>query len=242
MAHLYLNKKRTAIVIAHLKCGYSSMEYHKNKNEIEGRLALNIEMRPLMKDPNVYKMMIVRNPYSRLESFYKHWIKVHPTKKDPEVMRKSDYYESCSLIFSEEKFINREINFEEFVVKYIPFLGTGTQSDDEWFKAVEGSPEVRYYAIDGHTYPQTRQLLGWHATIADFDEIIRLENKNFDNLNSKMGINLEHKNSTSTDLWKDLDLRWSAKMKHLVYKHYQEDFENLGYNKGTRPTLLEGTL
>jgi len=218
------------------------MEYHKNKNEIEGRTGKNIEMRLLMKDPNVYKMMIVRNPYSRLESFYKHWIKMHPTKKDPQMMRESDYYESCSLIFSEEKFINRDIDFEEFVVKYIPFLGMIPTRRAGWFKAIKGAPQVRYYAIDGHTSPQTKPLLRWHATMADFDEIIRLENKNFDNLNSKMGINLVHKNSTSTDLWKDIDLKWSGKMKHLAYKHYQEDFESLGYSKGSRTSEIWGNL
>ena len=124
----------------------------------------------------------------------------------------------------------------------MPTLKEGPQTAEEWLKQQETDSQVRLYSIDGHTYPQTKQLLGWHTTINEFDELIRLEKKNFDNLNSKMGINLVHLNSTSTDKWKNVDLRWSAKMKLIVYKFYQKDFEILGYSKGSRLTRLEGSL
>ena len=236
MSYLYYNKDRTAIVIGNMKCGYSSMQHHVSEGEIYHGKARNIEMRKLMQDHNVFKMMIIRNPYARLESFYKHWIKVEPTLQDKDNMRKSIYFPALSKIFTEEKFVNREVSFEEFVILAFPVLFAPYRSRPE------NGDAVALRAVDPHLKPQTLDLARWHAIITMFDELIRLEDGNFDNLNSKMKINMVHFNNTSTDIWRNTDLRWSAKMKSKVYKAYQEDFELLGYSKGSRQTTLEGTL
>jgi len=214
-AHLYKNKDSTAIVIAHQKCGYSSIDYHAQQGKITHSVAMNLEMRKIMKNPNIFKMMIVRNPYARLESFYRQWIKVHPYLKDEPAMLKSAYLDLMAARISRERFINREISFEEFILGAVPVL----------------------MFMDNHLLPQTRQLEGWHCTADDFDEIIKLEDQNFDNLNSHMNIEYGRINVTDPKInktWSNFDLKWTSRMKSLIYKAYLSDFEQLGYSKGTR--------
>ena len=241
-SHIYTNIDKTALVVVNQKCGFSSMEFHAQQGQIIKISSTNQEKWKIFGHPNIFKMFMIRNPYGRLESFYKHWIKMHPTLKESEMMRKSTYFDSFSEIFSSEKFLNRNISFEEFIVKGLPPLLGGPQTVAEWLDELEEKPDLRFHSSDAHLILQTRSLKNWHIGIEKFDEIIRLEKKNFDNLNSKMGIELCHHNSTSTEKWKNFDLRWSAKMKHIAYQIYLEDFETLGYNKGSRVTSMESTL
>ena len=220
-SHVYENHSGTAIVVVNQKCGYGSLQYHVEKGEIKKITPLNVIMRKKIKDSNVYKIFMCRHPYSRLESFYKHWIKMHPWKKNPEMMKNHAYYSTCSEMFSKEKFINRNISFEEFILTAIPDIEEKNKIN-----------ALHQFRTDGHLTPQTKSFSAWGATVLSFDSVVCIEKRNFENLNSKMGIKLTHRNSTGhKTMWQNVDFNWTQAMKEVEYNFYKNDFDLLGYSK-----------
>ena len=124
-------------------------------------------------------------------------------------------------MFSKEKFINRDIGFEEFILTALPVI-----------KEIFESNAQHKFRFDGHLAHQTISFRAWHATALSFDSFARIEKRNFENLNSKMGIKLTHRNSTGhKTMWQNVDFNWTQAMKEVVYNFYKNDFDLLGYSK-----------
>ena len=230
---IYQNKTKTAILLINLKAASTSAATHCRKGEISQVTNSSTEYRKVARDPLLYKLMIVREPYQRIESFYKsrfyvpysqdEWQKLLNTITDLEIYqcpltgkfkeRKSGnklpfwvrMVNHICEYFDKEEYFAEKIDFEQFVINGV---GKG------------------YHGL-GHLYEHTRLLERSQINAAAVNEIIKLENPDFTNLNSYFNINFAHENKSSIDT----TLIWTSEMRQIAYEKYKKDFEEFKYTR-----------
>ena len=112
--------------------------------------------------------------------------------------------EACKYFLPEDYF-TKNINFEQFIMQGIK----------------------KGYRGHDHLYEQVRPLDRCQISVSDLNEIIKLEDPNFENLNKRFNINFVHENKSI----KAEPLLWTTKMRNIVYERYKRDFKELGYEK-----------
>ena len=188
----YINLKKTLTVFLSLKCGYSSFEFL-----VKNGKALKIKL----VDPKAMNIFIVRDPYKRIESFYKDKIlkcNVQNLQFNQEVLK--DY-------FGLQRLADKDIGFEEFVLS----LQKGLL--ERFYVGETMSADMLVY--DQHIFPQ------YYFYPNGINRIVRLED-DF----SMMSIFKEF----DSDLIKrnvspNGNLFWSEEMKKVIMKIFAEDFE-----------------
>jgi hypothetical protein len=284
---IYQNKNRDSLLFVNRKVGVTSAKAHAARGEIIFFLDPHTTHTFHIQDLSLYKIMIVRSPYLRIESFYKSkffsdylekdykislrgaepgapdtsnleryhpgfpsfeimtaWMRdglpqlhqleftgerrMRPDERDPPPgqprptrttgrgLRRSvlvsgrspgeraHAQEACKYFLLEDYF-TKNINFEQFIIQGI---------------------KKGYHGHD-HLYEQVRPLDQCQISVSDLNEIIKLEDPNFENLNKRFNINFVHENKSI----KAEPLLWTTKMRKIVYERYKRDFEELGYEK-----------
>ena len=99
---MYINKRKDTVFIVNLKCGYSTFEHLVKKGIVKRYIG------PIR---HKYKIMIARDPYKRLESFYK--AKLHKGIRTP--IRQHCQKQLLKYV-EKQRFLNKQISFQEFMV------------------------------------------------------------------------------------------------------------------------------
>jgi hypothetical protein len=186
-------KKRGYIFYVSLKTMYSTFENLKKKGIFK-----QIHRNPPGKTE--FGIGIVRNPYSRVESFY----------KDKMIQAMTPMFrQSCqkylAKVFDRQRLIDKKISFQEFVLNGL------------------GKNLVEISKADGHLNPQSDFI---PRGIKKFVHIECPEEMEY--LSGLIGVDLTEIKSNNTNNVQT-DLTWTPEMRKIVKDIYREDFNRFGY-------------
>ncbi len=241
---VFTNKTEDTIVFTSPKVASSTLDKHAQKGEIFKLPQDQKFSDEDMADPSLYKIMLVRDPYERLESYYRRTFfpfkaticQIEPTlenycahyRDDPwislsdieTVWGRADHMvdekgkqinvpywirhaaEAC-YYFPRKDYFNKEVKFEDFILKGI----------------------ANGYHGQRHLDDQVKILKKWKISPSIFDKIIKIESGNFALLEQKLQIKLYHENRSAVKV----PLTWTPEMKEIVYERYKTDFEAFQY-------------
>jgi tetratricopeptide (TPR) repeat protein len=100
---IYVNKKKETLLFANLKCGYSSLEFYRNAGKIDRWEKDHIN--------GYYKIAMVRNPYERIESFFKNKLIQQMSSACAQICQ-----QRLRCFFPTNRLIKKEVSFEEFII------------------------------------------------------------------------------------------------------------------------------
>lgn len=196
MPHFY-NKRENYFISVNYKVMYSTLRIQPQLTKVNG-FWLRFSQKPCY--------AIGRNPYSRLESFYR-------DKLNKELTTSNKWMRSQKIFFKPlgiRKFDTEEIKYN--ALKAISFQ-----------KFIELLPQV--YLKNRHLHPQYKILKNLQVTkkfqMENTDDRQFIENKLHIDLSKK-------ENSTPKE---NFDLRWTETMYQLVNQLYNEDFKYFQYTK-----------
>lgn len=163
------------------------------------------------------KYLLARNPYDRLESFYRDKFILHPGHA---VFSEKNEWQHCQKIFFNEYNFKKHA-FEEVRNALI------TTSFEQFITMLPSK-----YMLDGHLIPQVFSLYfrdGEVVTKIDFDKILQIEDvQNMLFLESDLKINTSiRENETKSG---NVSIVWNETSREIVNTLYRLDFEQLGYN------------
>lgn len=161
--------------------------------------------------------MLVRNPYKRLESFYKDKLRQHPLRR----LYTDDKLLDCQRIFCPYIQINDHESPTEIRDKLL------SVSFPQFIKLL---PQV--YHLDGHLRPQTKLTLMYFRRVPigymKFDKILKiLSLEDIAYLQNDLSIDLSRKYNDTNKI--QLSKPWSPALRHIVNNLYQADFEAFNY-------------
>ena len=219
---VFFDKKRKSFIITNYKVMYSTLKHQSSLTKINIKTFVRYYLYfKIFYSRKMGLYMIVRNPLSRLESFYKNKMVKSPMNR-PE----HKGWQDCQKIFFEYVGIKSEMKHNEKArrIRRLTFS-----------KFISLLP-VNYEG-NLHLAPQyfgdKIELSKFGLSIAInliFDKILKLESdKDLQHLSSKLGIELNHRRNTTFDL--DYDIVWKEDEINLVKKLYAIDFERYGYNE-----------
>ncbi len=196
MPHFY-NKKEKYYISVNFKVMYSSMRIQKHLKKVKP-FWLKLSGKP--------KYVIGRDPYTRLESFYRdklnkdldktsYWLRSQKIFFKPLAIKKSDAIEKKYNAL-------KNISFQEF----IQFL-----------------PEV--YMNNRHLHPQYKIFKNLNE-----EKRFKMESKeDRDYIENYLKLDLSKKANTTQK--SKFDLQWNPNMISIVNKLYHQDFEYFNYTK-----------
>ncbi len=169
---------------------------------------------------NADHVLLVRNPYARIMSFYKDKFHQHPAA---ETLTYGDL-QRCQRIF---------------ITELYPDISDDTPADDinraltsvSFSDFVETLPKV--YQLDGHLYPQHQIALFRHRylrfrhTRLDFSHTFKIETdlELFSNLT---GLNTSDKVNSTKSV--SLKIEWDDNSRKTIQDIYRQDFEDYHYD------------
>ena len=196
MPHFY-NKKEKYYISVNFKVMYSSMRIQKHLKKVKP-FWLKLSSKP--------KYVIGRDPYTRLESFYRdklnkdldktnYWLRSQKIFFKPLGLKKSDSIEKKYAAL-------KNISFQEF----IQFL-----------------PEV--YMNNRHLHPQYKIFKNLKV-----EKKFKMESKDDrDYIENNLKLDLSKKANTTQK--SKFDLQWNQNMINIVNKLYHQDFDYFNYTK-----------
>lgn len=220
--NIFKNRIEDAYLVTNLKVMYSTLTMQENMEEVGKDLALI--QRVLLKHLGVSKFrfdLIVRNPYDRLESFFKNKFR----KSLPKILATGEW-QHCHEIFFEhfaldarspsELVVDKlsKVSFEEFV-RLLPYT----------------------YTRDGHLYPQHWALGLYYrkgrvkmGLPIPYEDTFHMESEE-DLLRAASLYSLDlsiRENSTASV---KACVEWTADAVNVVNELYAKDFDSFGYKR-----------
>lgn len=218
----FYSKKYNVVVITNYKVLFSLLSNQDELCSISNRMLLVHKLRHYIKlRPKVQYYMLVRDPYDRLESFFKDKLRkslltyennIHfEWQNCQKIILKRLGYDPCAL--DARRRLSRT-SFEQFI-RMLPFI----------------------YKIDAHLHPQYT-VLGQYVTkfgikikfnfnnfeVIKVEDIIELQSKL-----SAMEIDLSKKINHTEDVFESLE--WNSDMRMIVNDIYYKDFISWNYER-----------
>lgn len=217
MAIHFKHSKKHYFITTNFKVCFSTLSYHKELyHPSKLSIFINALVRKISKRVGLKHYYLVRNPYDRLESFYRDKLYDAPNKA---VFSEDFRWQFCQDLII-EKFGNSEWSFfqkKEFLLsisfeQFIFFLD-------------------KIYLSDRHLSPQRLELniiyKKWILPI-HFDCVLRVEEAStVEFLRNELNINTSIKRNFTKDL--PIQLTWTRSMREIANNIYEEDFKNFGY-------------
>ena len=196
MPHFY-NKKEKYYISVNFKVMYSSMRIQKHLKKVKP-FWLKLSSKP--------KYVVGRDPYTRLESFYRDKLNKDLDKTSYWLRSQKIFFKPLGIKKSaskEQKYNSlKNINFQEF----IQFL-----------------PEV--YMNNRHLHPQYKIFKSLNVA-----KKFKMESKeDRDYIEQHLKLDLSKKANTTQK--SKFDLQWNQNMINIVNKLYHQDFEYFNYTK-----------
>lgn len=163
------------------------------------------------------KYFLARNPYNRLESFYRDKFILHPGRS---VYKENFQWQNCQKIFSGEP----GVKFDTFDEIRNALMATSFE------KFIMMLPSK--YMLDWHLIPQIFSLCfkkNNSISMIEIDRILKMEEEShmlFLNTNLNIDTSIRENETNS----KSIDIVWSAAARKIVNTLYQPDFEELEYD------------
>lgn len=221
---ILFKKKQTSIfLVTNLKVMYSSLTVQESIEEVPKSLGLFLKLafHSLLGSKRTKYYLIVRNPYSRLESFFKN--KFRSTL--PNII-KSGKWQHCHEIF-------------------FPFLDL--KSNDSASDIAKRLSSISFsefisllpltYKKDGHLFPQSWAksfyIRKWGLKLAvplKYSSIFKLESKNdLTRLSEIFHLDLSIKENSTESIMEEI--KWSREEVHIINELYHDDFDAYAYDK-----------
>tara|TARA_A100001015_G_C14880937_1_gene668397 strand:+ start:222 stop:1004 length:783 start_codon:yes stop_codon:yes gene_type:complete len=209
----FLKKKYLDILINYNKNHWNIVFWHIPMSFWKDKILLEYKK-------NFTIFMIIRNPYDRIVSDFKYWIKFYYQQIDSKLKKR---YSSLLNQIKEIYENNFELNANN-MNKVIKKLLTNKKY---------------YYSLDGHIIPQYRYLYTVinNVLIKIPDQVIRFENlennfikfkKQYQPLIPNNAIKNTHLNPSQSEM---NIFSLSEDVKNLIFDYYHVDFRILGYKK-----------
>lgn len=212
----FYNPDKNYLLVTSFKVMYSTLYHQKNLLELSGKKVALLLLSENLKSKKIKKIILVRNPYNRLVSFYSDKFIKHPlTSKN----KNFDGWQPCQKIFFPhlgissndnntvicDKFINTTF---EYFIKILPFV----------------------FNLEAHLHPQSElfYLKKYFIKIKlKFDEIIKLENMHKELMLNELNIDIGTvKNITSHKAYNEY---FKKPLYQIVNRLYDADFKNFAY-------------
>ena len=162
--------------------------------------------------------LFVRNPYKRIESFFKEKLR---EKVRNSTEHKNPYkLKLHQKIFYSYAGVNVKDGLEEKQRKLLNFT---------WLQFIESLPYV--YQLDPHLKPQSKILVpkikNFFPYPMKFDKVFKIDDVNHRReIESVLGLDLSVRKNQSPP---NKEIIWNKKIFNIVNKLYKDDFEKLGY-------------
>ena len=197
---MFFYKKNNIFIFVPLKCGFSTFENLRQNKIIE-----KFEVFPSANNAIIY--FICRDPYARLESFYKDKV----INNIDGIKQKSQKH---LLNFFSNKDLQSHITFEQFIIEGLGkgYMDDHIQPQSFWVQYDSG----KYYM----TLTQGLRGLMHHVLKLETDMEI---------LDEVLGIDVNsYRLNTSIN---QISLEWTKEMRNIVNTIYSEDFSTFNYEK-----------
>lgn len=163
------------------------------------------------------KYFLARDPYNRLESFYRDKFILHPQRS---VFKENFQWQHCQKIF-----------FPEYGFKSDDFEAVRNALMTTSFeKFINMLPSK--YMLDRHLMPQIFSLcLKENDSIVriDVDRILKMEEEN-DLLFLHSHLHIDTSIKENETRLNNIDIAWNATLRKIVNTYYEPDFEELEYD------------
>ena len=210
----FINKSKNIVVSLNYKVAYSNMYANKIYKEIYRQEFLRYYISRKLFFRKIKFYLIVRNPYNRLESFYKDKFIQHPGS----INLKDVKWQDCQKIFLAQDLIkSRNNTLIRKTLMSIPFN-----------EFIELLPKVFQY--DAHLYPQyliANQKIKNFSVHIKYDKYFKLESalEEMENIFS-----FERKIKTNNTSNVNIDIEWNTSSRKVVNRLYAKDFSLFDYN------------
>jgi len=218
MARIFFNKVESYFIVTNYKVLFSTLSWQPQLVPVNC-----LRSEELDKFLNSKKILLVRNPYDRLESFYRDKLQVNPKSvsftnefkwQDCQYLLLNIIFErkgAYSATFELERDTLMGVSFDEFVSNYLPFV---------FQKEPHLVPQVlSFFYVDNK-----KNILD-----IEYDEVFKIDDKeDLILLRDKFKIDTSiNKNVTKN---RGVLLTWSSFTRAIVNDLYKLDFESLNYS------------
>ncbi len=222
---IFISKKKRTAIITNYKVLYTTL-YREGSVEMHNTAPnlISLLLRGKIKSEHHQNYLLVRNPFTRLESFFKDKFR----KDIDRVMKENADWQLSQQVFFDQLKVDQSMDKEAIGQIFL------NASFEDFIKSLPSA-----HLLDHHLHPQSF-ILQYKIRLAFIKLSIRLKinktikiecKKSMDELASELNIDLKNKmNNTNRKQWNE-EMVWTNSMVDLVNEIYNIDFQTFRYSR-----------
>lgn len=211
---IFISQREQTIIICNKKNGFSTLNACLDEDRFSRRIKNGLVLRRFLHKTgrNYRKILIKRDPFSRIFSFYSDWLVNHDENHVTQSGKRNVHYKNLKKVMS--------------AAAYEEFCHSRNHAGPDRFYAFMKHLK-QFFFMDPHTHPQGWLYKSAGLTIDDFDHVIDTRHLS-SQLSDTLGIEIGHRRKSRTEKTRQPD-RSDERLLQLCSEIYATDYHDLDY-------------